>query len=397
MKIDVSETEMVNPRYYNEYLSANKKGHFYYDETNNHRKFWLDNENFNASIMEDFVLGGVFHYDEYSNADVSELKSRIRLQKTAKEIKFRHLTKKGDDFLDCLNSAKVRKFLEWLTDTDLYVHFSNINNFYYGLVDIVDTVCVDTNIDMNFHYEMELLMKNELFRLAISYYDEFYDYLKKYSFPNIESEDVWGFCNELIGFIENYDNYNCNFEIECLRQILKQARKKEELLFLKDNKKDTIIDNYYQFYLNRIMLFKNAFHTFDEELTVQAELDDIELFDGKIKLDNFEFVESSTNELVQVSDCVVGLLGKFYIWLNNINFDDIQRLDENINEHQKDTLSLLAQLIVKSENECIFNIHSVESIDEKEKCSRVLEFALNYERQKRISNFVKSKNHISVY
>lgn len=393
MRIDVSENSMLNPLYQYEYSDINRKCHFYYDETNNHRKFWLDRYNFNASIKEDFVLGGVFHYNDFSNADVSKLKSIVRLQKTAKEIKFHHLIKKGDDFFSCLNRIKVRQLLEWLSETDLYIHFSNINNFYYGLVDIVDTVCADTDTHIIFYYQMERLMKNELYKLAMNYYDEFYNYLNKYSFPNIKSTDVYGFCDELIGFIERYDNYNSNFEIECLRQLLKQARKKEKLLFLQGNKENTIIDNYYLFYLNRIATFKNSFHTFDEETMVQSEFDDIELFDGEIELDNFEFVESSKNELVQISDCIVGLLGKFYIWINNIDFDYIRNLDKNLNEYQKDTLLLLAQLIKKSEDECIFNIHSIESIEENKKCFEILKFALEYGNKKKIRNFIKNKNH----
>lgn len=48
--------------------------HFYYDESNNIRKLWLGEDDFNAPINSDFVLGGVMHIAQPQNANVDELK-----------------------------------------------------------------------------------------------------------------------------------------------------------------------------------------------------------------------------------------------------------------------------------------------------------------------------------
>lgn len=66
---------------------------FYYDETNNIRKLWLKDDNFNAPIEKDFVLGGVMHFGDKITLNLENLKQQIRLQKSANEIKFKHISK----------------------------------------------------------------------------------------------------------------------------------------------------------------------------------------------------------------------------------------------------------------------------------------------------------------
>ena len=70
----------------------NVKGVFYYDETNNGRKFWLKRKDgFNSSEMENFILGGVMHYNDKSSADIDKLFRDLSIQKTATEVKLKHL------------------------------------------------------------------------------------------------------------------------------------------------------------------------------------------------------------------------------------------------------------------------------------------------------------------
>ena len=58
--------------------------HFYYDESNNCRKFWLDStkENFNHDFRSDFVLAGIASENEF-RISFEELKERFGLQKNA--------------------------------------------------------------------------------------------------------------------------------------------------------------------------------------------------------------------------------------------------------------------------------------------------------------------------
>ena len=69
-------------------VNPDEQMHIYYDESNNCRKFWLDEikQDFNSAWDEDFVLAGVA--TEYEiEIDFEEIRSRFSLQKSSKELK----------------------------------------------------------------------------------------------------------------------------------------------------------------------------------------------------------------------------------------------------------------------------------------------------------------------
>ncbi|MEC4817924.1 MAG: hypothetical protein SAK29_32330, partial [Scytonema sp. PMC 1069.18] len=71
---------------------------FFYDETNNIRKFYVRESDFNSSFQSNFVLGGIV-YDK-SKPDIEKLFSELNLERSIKEVKLKHLAK--GDFLSCL-------------------------------------------------------------------------------------------------------------------------------------------------------------------------------------------------------------------------------------------------------------------------------------------------------
>ena len=77
---------------------------FYYDETNNIKTFYVRENDFNYTFTANFVLGGVLHQGAAPN--IQPLIDSFRLQKTAKEVKFKHIA--FGDFLDCLKSEKLK-------------------------------------------------------------------------------------------------------------------------------------------------------------------------------------------------------------------------------------------------------------------------------------------------
>ena len=75
---------------------------FYYDESNNCWKFWLnsDKENFNHDPDADFVLAGVASEKEL-RISFEEIQKRFGLQKSMKELKSKTFFR-GKDFLGCV-------------------------------------------------------------------------------------------------------------------------------------------------------------------------------------------------------------------------------------------------------------------------------------------------------
>ena len=115
---------------------------FYYDETGNCRKFYLKDGNVNSveGLSHNFLLGGVAYQGTEHNADFEALYHSMHFMEGQKELKFKHLYNKSTDFLSFMNSQRASDFLSWLVNSGLYVHYSTLNNLYYSLVDIVESI-----------------------------------------------------------------------------------------------------------------------------------------------------------------------------------------------------------------------------------------------------------------
>ena len=64
---------------------------FYYDETNNSRKFRITEKDFNSSKDEDFVIGGLVYEGEGREFNLNELFQSFKLQANVKEVKRQHI------------------------------------------------------------------------------------------------------------------------------------------------------------------------------------------------------------------------------------------------------------------------------------------------------------------
>ena len=114
------------------------KGTFYYDETDNVRKYYLKETGLNEQIDKHFVLGGAYLEEGCTTPDVEGLKAKLNIATDLEELKSKHLYK--GDFLKVLDNKHIHIFLEWILSSQFYVHYSVINLYYYALVDIVDSV-----------------------------------------------------------------------------------------------------------------------------------------------------------------------------------------------------------------------------------------------------------------
>jgi len=83
---------------------------FYYDETNNIRKFHIREFDFNSAFTKNFVPGGLVHEGPAPN--VQPLIDSFKLQNTISEVKFKHIAK--GSFPECLQSLKLNLFLKFI-------------------------------------------------------------------------------------------------------------------------------------------------------------------------------------------------------------------------------------------------------------------------------------------
>ena len=345
---------------------------FYYDETNNIRKFYLREDDFNYSFDGNFTLGGVVLEDEEPELD--NLFDGLNLQENIDEVKFSHIA--FGDFLSCLKSRKLNFFLNYLINNDIYIHYSSLNILFYSLADIVDSAIMNSEPAKNLGQKFAFLLKNDLYRLAKLEIDAFIELLYQYEYPNIKADSINEFINDLISLFDGYeDDPEFHVGLTSLKQILREAD--DELVFIMNEEDHILLEDLSHFYMRPIYLFKNSTHIFDEEDSIQQVLNDYELRDGDEVIDSYDFKDSEDYKLIQVSDIFIGLVGKLSVFINTTDLADIENTLNELNAIQEDNLKLFFQLIEASSNKNKAFIHQIDSPVEFSKRAQIDHFIKN--------------------
>lgn len=348
---------------------------FYYDETNNVKKFYVRENDFNYTFTANFVLGGIVHLGQAPN--VQTLIDSFKLQKTVKEVKFKHIA--NGAFLDCLKSGKLKLFLQFVKDSDLYVHYSSLNILYWSIVDIVDSAILSSDAAKQLGPQFANHLKNDLYKLSRLEIDSVIKLFYKYEYPNIKKESIFKFIEELTSLFDDYINTaEYHFGLESLRQILKEAKKKGSLPFIMDEEDYVLLNDLSQFYLRPIYTFKYSTHIFDNEDDIAETLKDYKILDGKHEIKNYRFVDSQTNLLIQLSDVFVGIMGKLTNYFNTSTREKIDADLASLSIIQKENIHLLIDVIDKSNGKNIGFIHQSDSYEEMSKLNKIREYKESY-------------------
>lgn len=270
IKFDISEHRDLEIQLHN-FKNIDNEYVFYYDETNNLRKFWFKNENkFNIPISDlskNFVLGGVTHLKSKMNFDIDTLKKTLKLPKNTKEIKLKYIAK--GDFLSCIKSKKLEIFLNWVISNDLFLHYSNLNVLYWSAIDILESMIPEELFQI--HMELKTILY-EFIKIDLN---NFLEILYKYEYPNINRKEANNFLDEILEYIKSNEHkfilkhpiIDTNL-ITLIYSSIEQSKNKE-LTFIMDEKSHILIDDLFIFYKRPFSIFKNSYHIFDEENSIE--------------------------------------------------------------------------------------------------------------------------------
>ena len=337
---------------------------FYYDETNNIRKFYVREFDFNSAFTNNFVLGGLVH--EGTAPDVQPLIDSFNLQKSVKELKFKHVAK--GDFLDCMKSQKLTSFFRFINSSDLYIHYSSVNILYWSIVDIVDSAILHSDISQQLGPPFANMLKNDLYKLSKIEIDSMISLFHKFGYPNIKQDAVLSFIEAISNlFVDYLDDMEFHLGLESLRQILKEAKKKASLPLIMGEEDFVLIKDFSQFYLRPICIFKNSTHIFDNENSIAESLAEYRILDGPQEVKSYSFVDSQSTQLTQLSDVVVGIVGKLHGYLNTSTSDEIQSDFSRLNTIQTENIGLFLNSIDESHNKNMGFLHSIDSYEEMSK------------------------------
>ena len=351
---------------------TDEKYQFFYDESNNCRKFWIKPDGgkglINTDAYEDFVLAGIVHEKEDYRVTLDEIKDCLGLQKNVREIKFKTQFASGD-FLECMKKKRLTSLFKWIDLNGLYIHYHYVNNLYYAVVDIIDSI-VDINEVEEYGFQY-FLIKSSFYKMLKGKEHKLQKLMFRYCYPNIRSEDIRGFCTGLTALFDR--RYDLKPEEKFISGLIQRASNNESLIFVQNNTDFIMKENYVEFYINPIRMFKNSYHTFDEELAIQEVLSQYRLTRNGKEVTNFKFVNSKTDVLVQISDVIAGVMGKFLSYINKSELIGIRRDVNGLNRTQIENIMLLNGLRDKSNNKNVGFLQAVTAQYEIDKMNHFLD------------------------
>ena len=342
---------------------------FYYDETGNCGKLILRDSGVNSpsSLSENFILGGVAFIGDKCPISPETLISELKLQ--SNELKFKNIYTKRRNFLDFMETPRISSYINWLYDSDLYIYYATINNLYYALVDMVDSLW-ESQLQFCFSIEWIIQLKSVLYNFCRNHLKGTLNLFYKYHYPNIERNQTKNFCLDFCNFIQKYNEEETNhgFFLECFRQMLKAAGRFGELVFLHDNENNILVDGYWSLYQGRCATYKNAFHHFDFEKVILAKFKEFPMIENNSPFINYDFIDSKQNRMIQVCDVFVGFMAKLFKFLDEISFESIIKLKKECNNKVLENFRKIYTLIIRSENfhkMMIANINDINLIKQR--------------------------------
>jgi hypothetical protein len=363
------EEELFNDRYI-----------FYYDESNNIRKLILKDNSYNIDSdpsqksSKNFILAGLVHKgNKCIDVKREDLLKKLHIPLSINEIKFKSIAK--GDFFDVLKSKKLKSFLEYINDKELYIHYFNLNMEYWSFIDIIDDIFLyvskNPNSELEFIFrnsnstpeELNFLYKNYLHTLIKIDRKKFIESVVKFNYPNINKNTSNEFLSSLNNIIIDNIKNNKSIstleieELENLSFLFSRSIGIDDFFLVYSGEKDTILDGLYHFYFDKVKKFYNSTHVFDNEHNVS---DKMKIF---VKTSNYSFVDSKNEFLVQLSDIISGVLYRYFTFIERKCFLD--GYEYNFNEIQTNNLKLIKSLIVKSDEECADFFLSVTSLKER--------------------------------
>jgi len=319
---------------------------FYYDETNNIRKLYLSDAGLNVKKTDNFVLAGILHKGLSTNSDYSDLFQNLNLQKSARELKLKHIAK--GDFLDMLKSDKLFIIIRWLIENEFYIHYFNLNIIYWSVIDILDSIIGELN--HSFYIMNHMSLKSDFYEIANINSVAFLNTLHEFNYPDVPIEKTHRFCLWLIDFVSIHSATLPYFRANTLENLVKESLEIEDLPFVSGFHGRELISNFMIFYLRNLYLFKNSYHIFDEEKSVQEYIKEFPLTENGVPIQNYEFVKSHDCKAVQISDVIAGFLGKYFSYLKDVNDEQLVLDKSGLTSKQLKTLGALKDIIDVSDD-----------------------------------------------
>ena len=326
---------------------------WYYDETDNAKHLvLLPNKTVNANENTCFVLGGIQADNVITDAELHSL-----LGKTpGKELKAKKDLQ--GDFSDILRKETMKKTLEMIIQKGWHIHFMMVQVWYFGFVDIIDSI----NDDINWSFSLKAI----LYKILKRYPNETVQLLGKYHYPNVSDKDKTKFLDGLIDisrtFLESKPDNNDVMLTNKLIGCLESSKKNKVLVFIQGEEPDEWVTWFANFYTTEIASYPNKTLILDTEKQVEKAIKAEPIEINGALVNNFKFEDSETNPMIQVCDYVVAIMRKYAIFLAR-SLDEVYSDINKFDEFQMANFVMLNKILKRSLDKNPLYFHYIASVE----------------------------------
>lgn len=332
---------------------------FYYDETNNYRKVRLHAGGMNFEGDGDFFLGGIV-LSRAQSLDLDGLKQEIRLNRTAHEMKFKHVA--SGNVISVISSKKLRAVLSFLKECDISIHLHRTNVLYWALIDIIESVmvdCHDEGLILN-----HLHIKDRLYHALNFEREKTLKILDDFAFPDVKGSQIAEFYYRLADLVKSTAHSSDLLE-KLLIQALELGASLEEVVFIQNEERGLLVDGFGCFYRYRALMFPRSMHYFDNEKEVEDQIRATPNTYKDSTLNNYHFADSKGSPAIQLADVVVGFFARLLNFCKGLSPSQLQAIRSNLNKTQLDNLRLARELIDRSDSRNKAYFHHVIPISDQ--------------------------------
>jgi hypothetical protein len=258
-----------------------------------------------------------------------------------------------------------------LIDAGLFIHYFALDPLYWSIVDVIDSILAEHGNSSLFMANWEL--KNDLYAILRRDQSCTVDLFQRYSYPDVGRERRSAFVAELLDILEHRQDMLPPFNYRMLKGVLQIAKNLSSLPYLEDETPNILIDGFGMFFIYRICLFKNSEHILDVEEVVSSYISGQIFTDGESTLTNHRFVISDDEPGIQISDIIVGVLGKMFSFIQEADLDGLVSWRQNLDPQQERNLSLLRMLLDRSLEENAAFAYYVLSLEDRQRAALLLE------------------------
>ncbi|MWC29309.1 hypothetical protein [Paenibacillus sp. MMS18-CY102] len=273
----------------------------------------------------------------------------------------------------CLQDRNLMALLKWVYESEIYVHYWNVDMLYIIADEIAQELVDDEAASVQ---GARMLLGDMLYPIIKKQPKRMAAFLHQYTYPNVNEEQIQDFWERWILLFDEHVKHAPSltkwFFDKVIREKLVESKNLRKQ-FSAPREDYIILEHFLSYYASPLLIFSKSFHLFDTESEIMKRLESSQFVLENKAVQNYKFIEDSKLDLrIQICDVLVGCLSWFFTFLKNTNEAALLSFALSLNKKQKISLSLLCEILRKSFEKNPAFTSSINSATERENLAYIM-------------------------